>query len=147
MIGTMTPFTLELVPGDFAVWKLPADAPLPDEPRAELWSVTRTAQELSIVGPSSAVPTGVEVEGGWRALRVMGTLDFSLTGILAGLTRSLAASEVSVFALSTYDTDWLLVRAMALGAARSALLEAGYGIREATDDGPPPGYGGGARDP
>ena len=87
-----------------------------------------------MVGPSSAVPPGAKVEAGWRALRVVGTLDFALTGILAGLTGSLAEAGVSVFALSTFDTDWLLVRAEALGKARAALEGSGYAVlTEAAD--------------
>ena len=115
------------VPGRYAVWKLPADAPPPAPPAAaHLWSATRTAEELSLVTPFDQVPTGVSPEGPFRALRVAGTLDFALTGILAGLTEPLAEAGVPVFALSTYDTDYLLVPESHFERARLALAEAGY---------------------
>ena len=64
----------------------------------------------------------------WRALRVAGTLDFALTGILASLTAPLAAAEISVFALSSFDTDYILVRSDSLAAAIECLQKAGYPV-------------------
>ena len=73
--------------------------------------VVRTAEELSLVCAPGRAPDGSRVEGPWRVLRVAGTLDFALTGVLHALTAPLAAAGISVFAVSTFDTDYLLVPA------------------------------------
>lgn len=124
--------TLLLLPDRLAVCRLPADAPLPALPADGLWSVTRTSEELSVVLPEAALPQesdGWKVEAGWRILRVEGTLDFSLTGILASIAEPLAESGVSLFALSTYDTDYVLIRAADLEWAKSALAASGHEVR------------------
>ena len=121
---------LRLLAPTFAVVRLEAGAGLPvwfsfDGPLA---GATRRGEELSLVCAEDAVPEGVPAEGGWRALEVEGTLDFSLTGILASLATPLADAGVSIFALSTYDTDVLLVRAAQLDLAVGALENAGHAI-------------------
>lgn len=93
-----------------------------------LFAAVRTDQELSIVCDVERAPAGCPREGPFAALRVCGTLDFALVGILAGLTRALAEAEISVFALSTYDTDILLVREDALESAVAALRDAGFAV-------------------
>ena len=82
--------------------------------------------ELTLVAPEASVPDGVGAERGWRALEVDGPLDFSMTGVLAALSGALAQAGVSIFAVSTYDTDVLLVRAGQLRAAVDALRDAGH---------------------
>jgi len=117
---------LRLLDDSYAVCRLDPDAPVPAPPAgAELWSATRTPAELSLVLPERDVPPGARAEPGWRALEVEGPLDFALTGILARLTAPLAAARVSVFALATYDTDYVLVPATRLAAAIAALEGAG----------------------
>jgi hypothetical protein len=121
--------TLSLLSDTLAVCRLPADAPVP----AWAWtgepaSVTRTRDELSVVCRAQAVPDGVRAETGWRCLKVQGPLDFGLTGILAALTASLAAAGIPVFALSTFDTDYLLVKAENLDRAMETLRAAGHRI-------------------
>src|SRR5437763_117508 len=75
---------LDVLSGDYAICRLPPDAPVPEwAMTGPLWTVARTADELSVVCLAQQVPSGVQVEPGWRALRVAGTLDFGLTGILA----------------------------------------------------------------
>ena len=86
-----------------------------------LLSITRTAGELSIVAAEEAVPDSVKAERGWVAMRIAGTLDFSLIGILSRLTAALAEANVPVFVISTHDTDILLVRAGDAGRAVEAL--------------------------
>lgn len=128
----MHQLTLLLLPDRLAVCRLPPDAPLPALPADGLWSVTRTSEELSVVLPEAALPEesgGWKVEAGWRVLRVEGTLDFSLTGILASIAEPLAESGVSLFALSTYDTDYVLIRAADLEWAKSALAASGHEVR------------------
>lgn len=96
-----------------------------------LVSITRTADELSLVLPRSAVPSDVQAEIGWRALSVRGPLPFHLTGILASLAVALAEAGVPIFALSTHDTDWLLVGGDRVGDACAALEKAGHQIHDA----------------
>ena len=88
-----------------------------------LLSFTRTDRELSIVIDETRVPPDVRAERGFIALRVKGTLEFSLVGVLAKLTGALAAANVPVFVTSTFETDVLLVRADQRGAAMAALQE------------------------
>jgi hypothetical protein len=120
---------LVLLDGEFAVARLPGDEATPAwATEGSLSSVTRTAEELSVVCAASAVPAGVRAERGWRCLRVAGRLDLSLTGVLASIAAPLAAAGVSLFAMSTYDTDYVLVRAEALGAAADCLRAAGHEV-------------------
>jgi hypothetical protein len=117
------------VDGIFAVCRLEADAPIPTWATADhFFSITRTADELSVVCYQDAVPEGVVGERGWRCLRVDGTMPFSVVGILASLAASLAEAGISVFAVSTFDTDHLLVKAADLEMALTALTQAGHSI-------------------
>ena len=114
--------TIARVHGRYAVARLPADAPVPAwATTGAIVSITRTPDELSIVCDDDAVPAEVRAERDFAALRVAGTIDFSVVGLLAALTRVLADAEVSVLALSTFDTDYLLVRTSELERARTAL--------------------------
>lgn len=121
---------LVVLPGHFAVCRLPPGAEWPAWAAGPLVSLTRTPDELSVVCRAETVPAGTRVEGPWRALRVAGTLEFELTGILAGISGVLAAAGVSCFALSTFDTDYLLVQAADLTRATEALAHAGHDITE-----------------
>ena len=121
---------LDLLPGRHAVCRLAADLPVPDWALAPgaFASITRTVEELSIVCPEAAVPPGTQAEKGLRILKVRGVLEFSLTGILASIALPLAAAEVSIFAVSTFDTDYVLVPAATLEAALGALRAAGHTV-------------------
>jgi hypothetical protein len=116
--------------GELAVARLDAGAPPPDwaSPGAgdALHAVVRTAAEVSVVCAAARVPDGVRAERGWRALAVEGPLDFALTGVLAALAVPLAQAGVSIFAVSTYDTDYVLVPSDRLGDAVAALRAAGH---------------------
>jgi hypothetical protein len=102
---------LQPLPGRFAVCRLPATAPVPEwATGGPFVSVTRTAEELSVVCGEEAVPPGVQAERSWRGLRVVGAIPFTAVGVLAALTGPLAAAGISLFAVSTFDTDYLLVR-------------------------------------
>ena len=123
---------LVVVPGALAVCRLPAGSALPSwAAGGSLVSVTQTADETSVVCDASLVPTDVPAESGWRAIKVAGPLDFGLTGVLLSIARPLADAGVSVFALSTYDTDYVLVKEPALATAVAALTGAGHRIGEA----------------
>jgi hypothetical protein len=91
--------------------------------------VVRTASELSIVCADDQVPADVRCERGWRALAVEGHLDLSLTGVLASLATPLATAGIAIFAISTFDTDYVLVRAPQLDPAVAALRGAGHEVR------------------
>jgi hypothetical protein len=124
------PFTLELLPAEYLICRLPAEAPFPTWARGEnLLALIRTADELSVVCEGTdGFPDDVRVEDDWRALKVRGPLDFSLVGVLADLAGALAQVDVSIFALSTFDTDYLLVKSADLPAAIEALNQAGHQI-------------------
>ena len=120
--------TLALLPDRLAVCRLAADDDVPTWAwsAASIVSVTRTTDELSIVCPSAVVPAGVRSEPGWRAFRVDGPLDFSLVVVVSSLTAPLAEAGVSVFVVSTFDTDWVLVRDDDVEEAIHALVHAGH---------------------
>lgn len=119
---------LSLHPERFAVCRFAPDDPLPAwvfHAGATTWSLTRTPRELSLVCPEDDLPPSVErAERGWRALELAGPIPFDETGVLAGLAAPLAAAGIPVFALSTYDTDLLLVRERDLERALTALAAA-----------------------
>ena len=96
--------------------------------RGEFWSVTKTREELSIVCAEADIPEAVRSDKGWRCLKVHGPLDFSLTGVLVSLARPLAEAGVSVFVISTYDTDYLLVKEERLDSALAVLAESGHEV-------------------
>lgn len=97
--------------------------------QGEFFTVSRTEDELSIVCDSLFVPKGIQAETGWQALKVEGPLDFNLTGILSSLVQPLAENGISIFALSTFDTDYLLIKKESLGKAKQVLVHAGHQIK------------------
>jgi hypothetical protein len=123
---------LRVLPGRLAVARLPGTAAVPgwaDGPG--LVSITRREGELSIVCADARVPADVRAERGWRALEVEGPLDFQELGVMHGLTGPLAGAGVSVLAVSTFDTDVLVVREQTLARAVEALRAAGYAVEDA----------------
>ncbi|MFJ6199491.1 ACT domain-containing protein [Micromonospora sp. NPDC092111] len=124
---------LALLPGEYAVCRLPADTPLSPRLWAEpgtsdVVTVSWTADGISVICPAGRAPAGADVETDWRCLRVVGPLDVAVTGTLATLVDPLTAARVSVVAFSTYDTDHVLVPAVRLGAATAALEAAGHRV-------------------
>jgi hypothetical protein len=118
-----------LLPDTLAVCRLDMDAPVPAwASSSEFSSITRTGEELSVVCPQSLVPDGVRCERGWRCLRVAGTMDFSMVGVVASLVTPLAEAGISVFVVSTFDTDYLLVKENDLEKATAALRAVGHGV-------------------
>lgn len=93
-----------------------------------LVAAVRTEDELSVVCATASAPADAKCEGGWRALRVAGTLDFGLTGVLAAIAQPMADAGISIFAVSTYDTDYLLVKGEQLKAAITSLEAAGHTV-------------------
>ena len=115
--------TLSIFPEKIGICYFEKNSPIPDwanppkfSSRKFGWakdisfcSITRTPDELSIVAPQDKIPAGVMFEKNWRAFKVEGPLGFSLTGIVAFLSKPLAEAEISIFYISTYETDYLLV--------------------------------------
>ena len=124
----MKSLTLSVLSDTFAICRLAASAPIPAWARGDFLSITRTRDELSIVCAQSNVPAGIRCEHDWRALQVVGQLDFALTGILASLAAPLADAGISIFALSTFDTDYVLVKARDLEKAMRVLQGAGHRV-------------------
>lgn len=120
---------LKLFRERFAICRLASDAAAPSWAASEIFcSITRTTEELSVIVEESRVPAGVTSRPGWRVLQVRGPLAFSELGVLASLTGPLAAKEISIFTISTFDTDYLLVSEKQLAAAIAALEQAGHTI-------------------
>jgi len=124
-------FLFRVHPERLAIARLAPDAPVPAWARGGFVSLTRTAAELSIVCAESLVPADVVHEGGRVALGIAGTVPMSSIGILAALCGALAGARVPVFALSTHDTDWLLVPVEHFEAASAALRAAGHRLEGA----------------
>jgi hypothetical protein len=118
---------LVILPDKMAVCRLAVEAPLPDWARpGDLLAFIRSHDELTVVCVERLVPPEVIAERSWRALQVQGPLDFALVGVLAAITAPLAEAGVSIFAMSTYTTDYILVKEEALERARQALEQAGF---------------------
>lgn len=111
----------------FAICKLEKEKPIPQWAMGgPISSITRTPNELSIVCAQDQVPHEIVSDKGWRCIAVEGPLDFNLVGILASLIEPLANAQISVFSLSTYDTDYLFVKERFLEPAIHALSQSGH---------------------
>jgi len=117
--------------GEYAVCRLPAGHPV-DPPAAGFFSLTRTARETSIVCAESNAPAGARVEPGWSLVEVEGPLAFEEIGILSALARPLAEASVPIFVVSTYDTDYLMIKKCDWSAAHGALEAAGFRLADPT---------------
>ena len=116
--------TLQILPQSLTVCKVPD---LSAFAMTGLYFIGNTDNELSLVCETDRTPVNTAArEDGWRAMRVVGTLDFSLTGILSKLATVLADARIGIFAVSTYDTDYILVKEESLDRAAEALKLAGY---------------------
>ena len=120
---------LQIQNSEYSICRLESSSQLP--PWAllgEFYSVVKTSDELSLVCESKNIPEGIKKEEGWKILKVLGPLDFNLTGILSSLTAPLAAEKISLFAISTFDTDYLLVKSENLQKATDTLIAAGFDV-------------------
>jgi uncharacterized protein len=119
--------SLTILSGKFAICRLESGSPIPEwAAGGTLFSVTGTPAELSIVCDESLVPAGIKHEPGWICLQVHGPFAFTEVGILASLIGLLASADISAFAISTFDTDYVLLKVDAEQAARAALVGAGH---------------------
>lgn len=118
---------LSLLPGTFMICRLEPKAGVPSWANAAGFvSITRTGDELSVVCLETGVPDGVKSDRGWRCFKVEGPLDLSLTGILASLLSPLAQARINIFAISTYDTDYLLVKEDKVSLAAEVFIQSGH---------------------
>jgi hypothetical protein len=124
--------TLAILRERLAVCRLTPDAPLPDwASGGGFWSVTRTAEELSVICDEGRIPTGVRCEKGWRALMLQGPFGFDEAGVLLPVVAALARAEIGILPVATFDTDYILVKADRLPMARRHLEGAGYRLSDA----------------
>jgi len=120
---------LQLIPGEFAVCRLPPAGPVPAWAGSAVFSsVTRTADELSVLCPAAQVPADVKHEAGWRLLKLEGPFAFTETGILASVLAPLAAARIGILAVATHDTDYVLIKAARINEAVRALAAAGHPV-------------------
>jgi hypothetical protein len=114
---------LSEMPGRFAICKLAPDDEIPPETlKSDFYSITRTHEELSIVRREE----NMMVETGWRCIKLLGPFAFDLTGILLSVAKPLAEADIGIFAISTFDTDYVLVKEANFQKAKSALISAGH---------------------
>lgn len=123
------PFQLQLLPDTYAVCRLPADAQAPDWANDGFVSITRTAEELSVVCREGDVPCDVQAERGWRCFHLLGPIAFTETGVIARLTAPLADAGIGVFVISTYDTDYVLVKSDDVDAVARLWRDAGHDVQ------------------
>jgi len=116
-----------VLPEKFAVCRLAPSATIPEWALAsQIFSVMRTADELSVVCGEELVPAGTPAERGWACIQLRGPFPFEMTGVLAAVLNPLAVAGLGIFAMSTFDTDYILVKADRLRAAQDALSSAGH---------------------
>jgi hypothetical protein len=128
-VVVMSEFTFLLRPESFCIRRFPGDWPL--DPRcldADWYCIARNGDELSLVVPDHVELEGGDCERGWSCLSIQAILDFAMVGVLAGVSRILAQADVSVFVVSTYNTDHILVRTESLESAIAALTRAGHRV-------------------
>jgi hypothetical protein len=118
---------LQILDYDFSICQLAKIEP--DDLAGDYVFFAKTDKEVSLVCPSSAVPPGaIAAESGWRAFRIAGQLPFDMVGVLAGIAGILAEEGVSIFAISTYDTDYFFMKKEDFARGIQALKDAGYDI-------------------
>jgi uncharacterized protein len=122
--------SFSVIPGSYAICRLSAKAPLPSWAGKAFTSITRTADELSIVCEEPRLPQdlGVElrIERGWALLKLHGPFPLDAIGVLASVAKPLAEAKISLFAISTFDTDYILVKRTRVNQAIAALTLAGH---------------------
>jgi hypothetical protein len=118
---------LNILDGSFSIHRFSPNDEIPNQIyQSQFYSITKTAEEISVVCSSSVHLDSERPETGWSCIKILGSLDFSLTGILADISSVLAKAEISIFAISTFDTDYILVKSEKLQAAKKALQQAEY---------------------
>lgn len=120
----MAPLSLRILPESFAIHRFPPQTQLPAEVfSAGFYSITRTEDELSVVVPERVIVDSTQSENGWGCFMIEGPLDFALTGVLSSISAVLSDANISIFAISTFDTDYILVKHTKLEAAKEVLVK------------------------
>jgi len=118
---------LSILSETFTIHKFSPDASIPEKIlKSNYYSVSKTENELSLVCSEIIEVESLQSSKGWKCIKVRGPLDFNLTGILAGISGILAKGDISIFAISNFDTDFILVRSQDLSSAKTKLRQAGY---------------------
>ena len=126
----MDKISLTILTGEFSIHRLHPSTKIPDTiEESKFYQICRTDEELSIVCETHISMISEHEEKGWACIKVEGPLDFGLTGVLAGISKVLAESNISIFAISTYDTDYILVKHQSLDNSIKALKANGYAVR------------------
>ena len=121
--------TMKLLKEKYGVCRLDKTELVPEwAQKSDFFSITRTSDELSIVCSEDYIPSGVRFEGDWKILKIEGPLDFSLIGILASISTILSQKGISIFAISTYDTDYILVKNNDMNDAIASLIKERYEV-------------------
>ena len=114
------------LPGNYAVCRLNADAPVPGWATGPFLNITLTDDELAIICPAERVPPDVRAERDWRVLKLVGPFPFTAVGVLASLATPLARAGISLLSIATYDTDYFLVKSEVFDDAVAVLVAAGH---------------------
>ncbi|MGM7683327.1 ACT domain-containing protein [Cytobacillus sp. Hm23] len=118
---------MKLLDGLYGVCRLDPTDKIPSWLNTEeFFTITKTSDELSIICNTNSIPNGIIYEKDWKIIKVEGPLDFSEIGILANISSTLATEKISIFAISTYDTDYILVQVAEIHNAIDALMKNGY---------------------
>jgi uncharacterized protein len=121
--------TLRLLKEKYGVCRLDKNESFPSWASASnFYSITKTMDELSVVCAQNSIPNDVKCEKDWRILKIEGPLDFSLIGILSKISSILAQKGISIFAISTYDTDYILIKDKDIDNAIEALTNENYEV-------------------
>jgi hypothetical protein len=119
--------SMRLLSDVYGVCRMDKNDPIPEWIEdSRFYSVTKTMEELSVVCPQNRIPDHIKCEKGWRILKVEGTLEFSLIGILSFISTVLANNGISIFAISTYDTDYILIKEKDTDKVISVLTSENY---------------------
>jgi len=122
-----TKIVLSILEETYIIHKLAQSTNLPEELiGCEFYSLSNSQEEMSLVCPEQMLIQSEKSSPNWKCLKVAGPLDLNLTGILAGLSDTLAKAKISIFAISTFETDYLLIQKQSLKAAKNALISQGY---------------------
>ena len=118
---------LAILEGNYAVCRLSSNSSIPPWSNSgNFWSVSKTANELSIVCSEESVPSEIKAEKNWGIIEVEGPINFQTTGVLFSLAEPLKNAKISIFAISTFDTDYIMVKKDKIVLAKEVLVQAGF---------------------
>ncbi len=123
------PLHLQVIPDRYGIIKLPSTSDIPSWVLdCSVYNITKTPDELSIVCSQNVIPEEILCERGWKGLRVMGHLSFNSTGVVESIAKPLAEDEISIFTVSTFDTDYVFVKESQLDQTVNCLKAAGHHV-------------------